>query len=259
MALITQGLSGIGTDLDRAIAIHHFGQTQLAHGNRLHLAAIEKRERRSHDSLCRSGCAHGGFWFFQGLALFVRPMAGEAGDYGIAGQGAVFQRPRARGIDRLYKITNRPGEMHSVASQAVVHEQICAVELGIQKNLPIRTTVRSGLPTDVLLLVTSSTIRHDFGNVSLPEMNPVRHSPTQMGENAPHVIEVKSGIESEEVSVALRARDVAVRRGVPVGIWLPYLVAPRASSATGSLVIETGSREPQEQRCDDDERPIPTN
>jgi hypothetical protein len=80
-----------------------------------------------------------------------------------------------------------------------------------------------------------------------------------MGEHAPHVVEMKSGIQSEDVSVAFCACDVAVSRAVPVGVWLPDLVAPRASSAAGSLVIETGSGQAQEQQCDDDERPIPAN
>src|SRR5271169_4115841 len=185
-------------------------------------------------------------------------MAGEARNYGVIGERAILKRPWARGGDGLHEFADRSSKMHTVASQAVVHQEVFLVEFLVKENVTIRDAVRSGLPVGVFLLVASLAIGHDLGNVPLPDANLLRSITSQVCESAPHVVQVESSIKRENVSVAFRTFDIAVRGSMPIRVRLPDFVAPRARPAVGSFVVQARARHTKNDKHPDTESQVHT-
>ena len=70
-----------------------------------------------------------------------------------------------------------------------------------------------------------------------------------MRRELPKVFEMESGVERHYVTVALLARDIAMRGFMPITVGLPDFVAARAGTASGVAVVETraGQKEDDEQ------------
>jgi hypothetical protein len=172
----------------------------------------------------------------------------------MIGKLAVLQRPWARGADRLHEIANRSSKVHSVASQAVVHQKVFLIEGLVKKNVLIRNAMRAAPPVGILLLMAPLAIGNNLGNVSLPDENLIGHAASQVGENAPHVVQMESGIEGEDVPMTFCALDISVRGGVPIRVRLPDLVTPCAGSATACLVVQARSWEEKNNEQADTKR-----
>jgi hypothetical protein len=63
---------------------------------------------------------------------------------------------------------------------------------------------------------------------------------------------METGIESQDIAVAFRAGDVAVRGLVPIAVGLPDFVALGAGFSAGVAVVEAGAGEKEDREdCDE--------
>jgi len=121
VALVAQSLARVGTDSNRTCAVEHFGQRKFRQGNVGEFAAVKQSNGRTIDFLLAAGSGFVLDGFAQRCAFMMNFMAGEARNHGLCGESGCIQAPRAFRADRGDKVTNSPIEMHTVATQAIVH------------------------------------------------------------------------------------------------------------------------------------------
>src|SRR5579862_308674 len=176
----------------------------------------------------------------------------------------VPQFPRAFRIERCHQITNSSIEMHGVAAEAIIHQVLAMVVAVVEKDLFVSSGVRSCGPVRILLLMAFLTALAHPQYVFILEPYLLGYLTAQMSNEAMNVFEMKSKIESENISMANGARHVAMSGRVPVGVRLPDFMTPRARSPSRVAIVNTAGRKNQHKERDCSNRqadvgpPIPT-
>ena len=153
MTLVTKRLARVRTDFDGPRLCAHPGQRKPLHGNVLEFPPIEERKRRP-VYLLGWTCVHrlhGGA--DQGRALTVHLVAGQARNGGAAGELRPPEAPGTSTVNGRHQLANSSLEVHAVAAQAVVHQELLPVVLLVQEDFRVSGAVRAGRPFGILLLV----------------------------------------------------------------------------------------------------------
>ena len=242
VALVAESLALVRADLHQPLPFVHLGQRQLIRGHVLEFTPVKQPHRRRVDFLIDGGDRlHRGPR--QRQAMTVHLVAGQAEDGRAVGQVGLSKPPWACGIDGSHQVADAAVVVHPVAAEAVVHQLLFPVVLGVKENLLVGGAVQAGGPGGPLLFVARPAALVDAKIVAGSEPDLLRHFPAQVGDQAAHVVQVEPRIQREDVAVAGGALDITVRRGVPVRVRLPDLMAPGASFPVGILVIEAGRRQ----------------
>jgi hypothetical protein len=101
--------------------------------------------------------------------------------------------------------------MHGVAAQAIVHHESALIVIGIEKDLRIARTVRSRLPVCILLAMAFGATLLDLQDIVGFQADLLRNIAMQVLRQLPQILEVKSGIKGQDISMTLRARNIAMR------------------------------------------------
>jgi len=120
---------------------------------------------------------------------------------------------------------------------------LAPIVAGVEKDVSVTRTVRAGTPIGKFLLMAFLASRHHLKDVLVPETRSGRCASTEMSEDAAHVVDMKVGLHGENIAVTIRARHVAVRRGVPIGIGLPDLMTTGTSASVRALVLSGNAQQ----------------
>ncbi len=257
MALIAERLPPVGAQAHAPLAFEDFGQGHARHGKVNLGAAVEESQRRRHDRLDRRGRALvSGAAEADRRAGAVHLVAGKAGNRGLAGQCRLEQPPRACGRQGRYQIADAAGEVHAVAPQAIIVQQMLAVVLSIQKDVGIGRRVRAAEPGGVLALVAAAALA---GNpLDVPpahHQDLLRHVVAQVPHQAAEVTGVKAELGRQRSAMAVGARDRPVRRAGPLIESRLDLVAAGAACTAGCLVVDQSGARKHRQRQERPARP----
>src|SRR5271165_6651318 len=127
--------------------------------------------------------------------------------------------------------------MHAMATQTIVHQKLALVVVGVKKNVGVTGAVRAGLPIGKFLFVAFLAARHHLEHVLGAQAWLGGSVPAKMREDAAHVVDMESGVEGEDIAMAIGARHVAMRGSMPVGIGLPDFVATGARATMSAFVV----------------------
>jgi hypothetical protein len=150
----------------------------------------------------------------------------------------VAQLPGAGDVERSDEVAHGSLEVHAVAAETIVHQDSAAVVVGIEEYALIGSAVRAGLPIGEFRLVAFLAATDHFEYVGGAEFRRFGSLAAEMDEYATHVVDMESGVESENVAMACAAFYIAVRRAVPIGIGLPDFMAGGASATAGTFVVK---------------------
>jgi len=217
-------------------------------------AAVKKRERGASDFLMRASIVGLDGWARQRFAVPMQLMAGKARDRGLIGELGVEQAPRSLLIQRRDQIADATLEMHGVAAKAVVHQQRLGVVVFAQEDLRVGCAVGTGGPACVFFAMALGAALFDSENVVGLQPNLLGNSSLNMCSQLANVFQMKTGVKRHHVAVAFRARDIAVRRFVPVAVGLPDLVALGAGFSSGVAVIEARAGQKEYREQEDEQR-----
>src|SRR5581483_6659833 len=98
--------------------------------------------------------------------------------------------------------------------------------------------------------MTLLTARAHLEHILSLEPDLLRHASAQVRKHPPHIVQVESRVEREDVTVAGRAGDVAMRGARPFAIRLPDLMAARTGPSAGVLIIEARPVQDEQRRED---------
>src|SRR4051812_26268658 len=170
-------------------------------------------------------------------------MAGQAWDGRLAGKLGVYEPPRALPVHRCDQVADAALKMHRVAAETVVHEERLLVVLFTEEDLRVTGAVRAGRPAGIFFAMALGAAFFDLENVIGFQAHLFWNFAAQMRDELAQVLRVKSGVESHDVAMAFRARDIAVGRFVPVTVGLPDLVTLGAGFSSGVAVVEARAGE----------------
>ena len=165
MTLVAKRLARVRTDFDGPRRFAHLGQRKALHRDVLELPPIEERKRRP-VYLLPWTCIHrlhGGP--DQGRALTVHLVAGQARNCGAAGELRPPEAPGTSTVNGRHQLANSSLEVHAVAAQAVVHQELLPVVLLVQEDFCVSGAVRAGRPFGILLLVAIPAALADLQGV----------------------------------------------------------------------------------------------
>lgn len=145
--------------------------------------------------------------------------------------------PRPGSVERRDQFTHRPGEVHSMAPQTIVHQNFAMIMFGVEENAAVGGAVRTGAPVRSLRLMALLATADHFDDIGGAEPWRFGCFASNVSEDAAHIVDVEAGIKRENVTVAAAAGHIAMGRAVPVRVGLPYLVARGASAAAGAFVV----------------------
>ncbi len=177
-------------------------------------------------------------------------MAAEAGDYRLIGKLRRIQPPRTSRIEGRDKVTDAAFEMHPVASQAIVHQQLAVIMFTVQENIGVSGAVSPRAPIGVLFLVTFLAARNHLQNIAVFQLWLFRRTATQVRKNAAHVVDVESRVECKDIPVAVGTGYVPMSGIVQVGVRLPDFVATYATIALGALKVQHSAAKNQQWQGD---------
>jgi len=243
MALITQRLPRIGADLDRARAIVHLRHWKAADGNVVLLAAVEQSQRWAEEFLARCGFGLLRFNPLKQISVAMHLVAGQAWHCRLSGELSLKQLPRTVRIDRRNQIANAALEMHAVAAEAIFHQKRALVVVFVEENLGIGGAVATRGPVRIFFAMAFGAAFLDFENIVGFQLNLLRNFSAQMRTQAAKILQMKSGVQRENVTMAFGARDIPMRGLMPVAVGLPDLVTPRAGLSSGVVVIKARAGE----------------
>jgi len=118
-----------------------------------------------------------------------------------------------------------------MTAEAVVHQEPLLVVIFVQKNVGVCGAVWSSRPIRIFLAVALGAAPSDLEHILGFQPDLLRHLTTQVRDQLPHILQVKTCVEGEYVAVTLGTCNVAMSRFVPVAERLPNFVAARARSA----------------------------
>src|SRR5579872_6889427 len=176
----------------------------------------------------------------------------------------VPQFPRAFRVERCHQITNSSIEVHGMAAEAIIHQVFAVIVAVVEKYLFVSSGVGPCRPIRVFLLMAFLTALAHPQYIVILKPHLLGDLSAQMSNEAMNVLEMKSKIESENISVAIGARHVAMSGRVPVGVRLPDFMTPRARSPARVAIVNTAARKNQHKERDGSNRqpdvgpPIPS-
>jgi hypothetical protein len=172
-------------------------------------------------------------------------MASQAGKGRLLCQLRIVQSPRSLHIERYNQVPYATGKVHAVAPQTVVGQMLPAIVRFIEKEFPVRHGMRTGRPVGVFLpMAFGAACAHLFNIVELqPDL--FRNFSSQVGSQTANIFPMKARIRRENVAVAIGAKYVAVRGGMPIRIGLPDFVATGTRTAAGVTIIDTRAGQQQ--------------
>jgi len=180
-------------------------------------------------------------------AFVMQLVTREAGNHGVIGESGRIHAPRARGVDGGDQAANGAFEVHPVAAEAIIHQELAFIVVGVEKDVGVGGAVGAGAPVGDFLLMAFLAADDHGENIFGAEAGFGGSVAAEMSEDAADVVEVESGVEGEDVAVAIGAGNVTMRGDVPVRVGLPDLVAGGAGAAVRALVIG-GDEDEEEQR-----------
>lgn len=175
-------------------------------------------------------------------------MAGEARYSRLLRKISVLQLPRAVCINRCDQVANARLKMHCMTAQAIVDQLLLLILRGVQEDVGICRAVPARSPRREFLLMATLAAYSHREHVSVLELRLLRRVAAQVRDDPAYVLQVEPCVQRKHITMAARARDVAMCRGVPVCIGLPDLVTTGTGTA-GALVVDGWSGE-----GDDDNR-----
>jgi len=203
VTLITESLPRIRADLYQPWAVVEGGQWEALERHMRKLPPVEKGQRRAVDFLRRPRVLWLDNGLLEGKSLAVDLMARETRNGRLGYERGIFQTPRAFLVHWLDKISDRTFEIHSVATEAVIHRHLFLVMVFVEKDLRVGYAMGTCGPFRKFLLVTLSASADHPQNVLISEADLLGHLPAEMSHNPSHVIDVESGFECKHTPVAL--------------------------------------------------------
>ena len=229
VTLVAKRLPRVGTDSYHSPRPAHVGQRKASHGNVLELSPVEEPQRRP-VYLLDGACIRGPHRRpDQRRAFTVHLVASQARNHGPTGKVRPLEPPRTCGVNRCHQFANSSLEVHAVTAQAIVHEELLAIVLLVEKDFRVSRAVRAGGPGGGLLLVAIPASVVHSEHVPSREADVLGQIARNVGRQPPYIVPVKSRFQREDVSVAGGAGNISMRRSVPIRIGLPDLVAAGAS------------------------------
>ena len=165
-------------------------------------------------------------------------MTGKAWDRGLIGESGIYQAPRSLFVHWRDQIADAALEVHRVAAEAVVHQERLLVVVIAQEDLRVGGAVRPRGPACVFFAMALGAALLDLEDVVRLEANLLGDFSPNMRRQLANVLQMKAGVKGQDVAVAFRAGDVAVRGLVPVAVRLPDLVALGAGLSSRIAVIK---------------------
>ena len=169
---------------------------------------------------------------------------GTAGRAAYSGFTSVHGPLRSSGVDEL----GDPAlEVHRVAAQAVVHQLLARVVLGVHEQTRVRRAVRPALPVRVLLAVAGGAALDERKDVRVADVDLLRRLAARVQEDALQVLGVHAHVGRERAAVARGAAHAAVGGVRPRFDRRADLVAAPAARAVAAAVVRARSREDRDE------------
>ena len=242
VALVAEGLAGIGADLHRPARFHHHRQRKQSDGETGAFAAIEETQGRPIEFFAAGEFGFGivVIFFAQRVAGAMDGVAGEARDDGMVNDGSRQKLPRAVGVERRDEIADAAFKEHAVAAQAIIHQKTFVIVLGIEEDRFVGEAVRAVLPlSGFLLMALLAATDHDV-DIHSAQANGVAISAANVLDETANIAQVEAGIEGENFTVTGAARDGAVAGSLPRRVLGPNFVATGAGFSGGVFVVKAG-------------------
>ena len=161
MTLVAQRLSPIRAQLHPPVTVPHGRQREPLHADVLERPPVVEGERGPDRLLVATGHGLALAVRWQRLALAVEGVAGEARHRWQRRVRRFDESPWALAIERGDEVADAALEVHGVAAQAIVHQLLVRVVLGIHENGRVGRPVRSAGPLRVLLTVTGGAALYE--------------------------------------------------------------------------------------------------
>jgi hypothetical protein len=242
VTLVTKRLPRVGTGSYHLRRLAHVGQRKASHGNVLELSPVEEPQRRPVYLLDGACIRRPHRRPDQRRAFTVHLVASQARNHGATGEVRPPESPGTFGVNRCHELANSSLEVHAVTTQAIVHEELLAIVLLVEKDLRVSGAVRAGGPSGVLLLVAIPASVVHSEHVPSGEPDGLGQIARNVVRQPPYIVPVKSRFQREHVSVAGGAGNVSMRGCVPIRIGLPDLMAAGARFSLRILVVKASTR-----------------
>src|SRR5438270_4318314 len=173
-------------------------------------------------------------------------VAGETRHRGLTSKFPFPKLPRALCVHRRDQVPDSALELHRMTAQAIVDQKRALVMIRVQKNLRITRPMRPRGPVRIFLAMALGAALFDFQHICGLQSDLLRRVTAQMLGQLSQVLEMKTGIQRQHVSMAFRAGNIPVRRLMPISIRLPDFVALGAGAPLRIAVVHASAWQKQD-------------
>lgn len=175
-------------------------------------------------------------------------VTGQARNRGLLGESDIAELPWTGGVEWCDQVAHRTLKMHAMATETIVHQDFAMIVFSVEENAAVGGAVCAGTPVGGFGLMALFAAIDHFQDVGGAESWSFGNFAAKMRDDAAHIVEMESGVEGEDIAVALAALYLPVGRAVPVRIWLPDFVTTGAGSPAGAFVVERNGKNGDERQ-----------